>query len=645
MSTRLSGLLCLACILLSIPFAVNAQIAATASLDAPNTDAFPHIETYLDVHDSSGNFVHHLQLEHVRVLEDEIPATVTSLQELRPGVQFVAALNPGPSLGVRDSQGISRYDQVKAALESWALSRQGTTLDDLSLLITNGPGISHVSDPLEWLGALEADQTDARSAEPNIDILFQAVTLAADTPPRRGMGRAVLFVTPPPETQAIPSLEEIFARAQEQGVSISVWMVASSGSLGTQGAQRLIELTENAGGQVFTFTGTELLPNPETYLELLRSIYHLVYESKITSSGAHQFVAQVQVSGELVSTAPQSFEIDIRPPIPTFISPPIQIVRLPDLEAESQEGNRVSLTELQPTVQTLQVVFDFPEGRLRPVVYSALYVDGVLTEENLQPPFDQFTWDLGNYATAGTHQLQVQAEDSLGLVGSSVEIPVSLMVELPAENPWIAIQQNIPLLVGLIVTVAGAILILVLVLGGRLTPRVPGITRNRRRRSDPVTQPLSVKENPSRRRPHWVNRLQRTHATAAPRAYAFLSPISETDALADGSIIPITSNQITIGIDPSQASLVLDHPSIESLHACLARNEDGTFRLVDEGSIAGTWINYTPVSREGSILEHGDLIHIGRLGFRFTLREPQHVRKPVVTLISIPEESIGGSAS
>jgi hypothetical protein len=64
----------------------------------------------------------------------------------------------------------------------------------------------------------------------------------------------------------------------------------------------------------------------------------------------------------------------------------------------------------------------------------------------------------------------------------------------------------------------------------------------------------------------------------------------------------------------------------------MVRKEDGQFKLSDEGSVAGTWINYSPVTGEGAALEHGDLIHLGRVGFRFTQREPLRQRKPVVTL-------------
>jgi predicted component of type VI protein secretion system len=71
---------------------------------------------------------------------------------------------------------------------------------------------------------------------------------------------------------------------------------------------------------------------------------------------------------------------------------------------------------------------------------------------------------------------------------------------------------------------------------------------------------------------------------------------------------------------------------VEGLHARLVRQEDGSFRLIDQGSVAGTWVNYAEVPEEGQVLQHGDLIHFGRVGFRFTLRLPQNVSKPVTTL-------------
>jgi pSer/pThr/pTyr-binding forkhead associated (FHA) protein len=134
-----------------------------------------------------------------------------------------------------------------------------------------------------------------------------------------------------------------------------------------------------------------------------------------------------------------------------------------------------------------------------------------------------------------------------------------------------------------------------------------------------------------RRLPGWVNRWQWPQRRLLPNASAYLAYLAEAGEKPAASPISIAVDELTFGLDPSLATVVLDDPSVEGLHARLIRQEDGSLRLVDEGSVAGTWVNYTPVASEGQVLEHGDLVHFGRVGFRFTQRDPQHVRKPVIT--------------
>jgi predicted component of type VI protein secretion system len=100
-----------------------------------------------------------------------------------------------------------------------------------------------------------------------------------------------------------------------------------------------------------------------------------------------------------------------------------------------------------------------------------------------------------------------------------------------------------------------------------------------------------------------------------------------------GSPISIDANEVTLGSDKNLAVLAFDDPSVDGLHARLTRGEDGSFLLADQGSIAGTWINYTLVDRSGTCLQHGDTIHIGRVGFQFKIRDSAFNRKPVI----IPE--------
>jgi hypothetical protein len=149
-----------------------AQDGAAASLSHLNTQAFPSMEAYLDVKDSSGHFLPDLQPAQVSMVEDGNLIPVESLEIQSQGVQFVEVINPAPSFGVRYSKGKSRYYFIKGALEKWAKGRQGTNLDDLSLLITSGPSISHTSDSIKFSTALESEDINAREAVPSLDSLY-----------------------------------------------------------------------------------------------------------------------------------------------------------------------------------------------------------------------------------------------------------------------------------------------------------------------------------------------------------------------------------------------------------------------------------------------------------------------------------------
>lgn len=640
MSIRLRGARYLLLCLLMLSFQrASAQVGGGATLSNPNIEAFPRIQLYLDAHDAQGNFIHGLDADQVRILEDGNARPVTQLHQLRPGVQVVVAINPGPSFAIRNNKAISRYDILKETLRDWATSRLGSNIDDLSLLITSGPAASHTPSPAQWISALDAEQIDPRTARPDLDILFRAAGLVSDPLPRPGMSRAILFITAPPEGQSDQSLENLAAQVKEQHVPIFIWMVSSSGAFSTQSAQQLITLSEQTGGEFYTFTGEEALPNPEEYLEPLRHIYSLEYLSGVSTSGAHEIIAQIETGEASIETPPVSFEIEIQPPKPAFVSPPLEIQRqAPEIGESESESNQTD-GGLAPQEQRLQVVFEFPDGRLRDLVYSALLVDGSVVAENSQPPFDQFTWKLDPYTSDGLHQLQVQARDALGLTGASQEIPVQVSVTEAGENPLGGFRQNLPILASLFAMLAGAVLLLVLIVGGRLRPRAHRAARTRRK-SDPVTQPVHISTEPGPyRRAGWANRLQWPQRGAGPQAFAYLNPIHDPDQPDTLPPIPVTSDEVTLGSEPGISTLVLDDPSVEALHARLSRQEDGSFRLSDAGSIAGTWVNYSPVSKEGTRLEHGDLVHIGRIGFRFTLRKSTPTRKPVITPERVAEET------
>jgi hypothetical protein len=602
----------------------GAQEGAQVRLAPIETEEFPQISSYLDIRTPEGGFVFGLESQDVHIIEDGIRLPVTDLALLHSGSQFVLAVSPGQAFDIRDVQGLTRYDYLSQALLDWASSRIGSTVDDLSIVLAGGPETTHISEIERWMAVLDSYTPTGLEVDPDFDVLARAIDIAADPTKNPGMGRVVLFITSLPEQDVSVGLQSLAARASQQGVRIIVWMVASSELFASPGAEQLLNLSELTGGTLFAYSGQEPIPSPEEYLEPLRSTYSIAYQSNITTSGPHQVNAEVNLSGQVFSSPAQEFDLEVLPPNVAFISPPMEIMRT------HPEGDESDSQLLQPNSQPLELLIEYPDGYPRSIKETRLLVDGVVEQVLTAEPFERFTWDLSEYASEGEHILQAEVEDIIGLSAKTVETSVRVIIGNTSPGVLRIISQNKTMIAVLLVAISGAILLLVLVVGGRLRPGVFRELRRQNNKSDPVTQPVPLKqEQPSQPQSSWINRIHWPRRRVSTKAYAHLITLTDSNQEESSPPISITSSKVTFGRDPDQATHVLDDASVEALHTSLYREKEGTFRLADEGSTAGTWVNYTQVLDGGTYLEQGDLIHIGRVGFRFVLRDPKKVRKPV----------------
>ncbi len=618
-------LLCLA-----VPAFVQAQAAVQIALSSPDTSEFPHITAYLDARNAQGDFLTGLGAGEVAMVEDGVEIPLTSIEEIRPGVQFVVAMNTSTAFAIRDSLGNRRYDYVFLSLQSW-VQGLGDSLDDLSLLTTEGRLATHVQDPDEWLAALQGYVPDLRTAIPNLDVLATAINLAADPTPTAGMGRVVLFLTPNLSADSTSALQSLADFASEQRVRVIVWMIDSDELLGTIGAINLQNLARQTGGYFFSFSGAETIPELNPTLESSRRIYQLGYRSGISAAGGHQIAAVVRVQeGEFFSPT-ASFELALQPPSPIFVSPPAEV-----LLSYADEG-----AELQPARQTIEILVEFPDGMERSLTRTTLYANGEVVAENTVPPFDSFRVDFSRFDETQAVYLKVEAQDEVGLIGASIETPVQVVVP-PAPGLLGSLARNIPLLTIAVTGAAGLVLLLVLVLAGRITPLPLGARRKARQASvDPVTQPLPLAITevaptpPARRIAEWARRIvmqrfrQPVRAAPAKAALAYLVRLDESGEPTKQKF-RMEANEITLG-SGAEANWRLEDPAVESLHARIWRDDEGVFHVADEDSTAGTWLNFAPVSRQGSRIVHGDLLNVGRTSFRFTLNGATPARKPVIT--------------
>jgi hypothetical protein len=210
-------------------------------------------------------------------------------------------------------------------------------------------------------------------------------------------------------------------------------------------------------------------------------------------------------------------------------------------------------------------------------------------------------------------------EDTIGLSGTSVSTPIDILIDQP-DLPFSVLFSNHTLaFLGLLAAILLFGTILLLIIRGVIRPReVIGQSGSPNgKNSDypsPQSKQFSVPTTPKREAPLPLTQ---------PSPIAFLVPEEKPATDLFDSCLPVYEEEITFGRNPSSAIIALADPSVADLHARLTRISPHAFHVQDQGSVTGTWINYTKLKPDqaGRIYE-GDLFHIGRVGFRLQTQHP-----------------------
>jgi FHA domain len=617
--------------LLTLPSAfARAQTTAYAEIASVDVEKFPEVTALVDVYDATGKFITGLKPADLTPYEDGQPRPVDALTESDAAVQLVVAINPGPALAVRDGNAVQRFTKIVEALGQWMGSQPSSSRDDLSLVSLSGSLITHAS-AKDWFVSLDSFKPDFRNTTPNLQTLSIALDTVTATTPQSGMKRAVLFITPHTDDPNIDNtIAPLIKSAVDSKVRVYVWFVDAEQYFVTASANAFKSLAFQTSGTFFAFSGKETFPDLTIDFAPLRHLYKLTYTSSLIAAGDHKLGLEVKSPQGTISAPDQTFSVDIQPPNPIFVSPPLQIKREPPSDDPYADV-------LLPEQQKIDIIVEFPDGHPRDLKRTTLYVDGQVVDENASKPFESFTWDLSVYNKSGQHEIIVEAEDVLGLQKSSMGIPVSLTVIQPPRGIQALLGRYRSYLVLGAIGLAGLALLVILlrgVVGGGLFKKR---RQTRKQFEDPLTQPVVALTEPpasatkkSRTVPRKAVWFRPKPASRVPDAPAYLTRLTNGGEPASASPIPVLGKEMTFGTDPVQCMRVLDDPSISSLHARIKLTEDGSFLIYDHGSVAGTWVNFEPVTREGRRLAHGDRINFGQLMYRFDLNRPRAELEPKV---------------
>lgn len=621
-----------------IPASAQEQSAASATLYNVDVSAFPVISGFVDVTDSNGIFASGLKPEAVTVMENGQPLQALGFNEMAIPLQLAVAVNQGAALDARNANGISRFQRVSQVIMDWAQARPPDMPDDLSLVSQAGPVINHAP-PADFIVGLQGFEPDMREAMPNLQSLASALDVVGAQTPRIGVKRAVLFITPQMENPNLAAdLEPIIQRAVENKIRVFVWYVDANTTFTTTSAAVFNNLAIQTGGSMFQFSGEERFPDPEVYFAPLRRIYQLTYNSRLNVSGAHNLIVQVNLPASGMATSgAQTFDLNIQPPNPIPVASAMQITR----QAPPEDPFNSEI--LLPETQKIEIIVEFPDGYERPLTRTTLYVDGAVVDENTSEPFDEFVWNLTAYSISGEHQIMVEAVDSLGLSKQSMSLPVLVTVIQPPSGPAVFLAKYRAQLTFGAIVLAGLVLFSIL-LGGRFRSRsFRAMQEERKAQNDPLTQPIPVlveaasaakEKKPKRTTKPGSGKKAKVPENEAAASLVRLQADGQYAALPP---IPLNGKEVVLGSDPAQCGQILDDASISPVHARIRATEDGGYLLQDAQSLAGTWVNYDSIPREGYRLEHGDMVNFGQLKYRFMLRTPPPPRMPKVIPLN-PEE-------
>jgi hypothetical protein len=351
-------------------------------------------------------------------------------------------------------------------------------------------------------------------------------------------------------------------------------------------ADNLRILAEDTGGEFIIF-------DPELGLSFLaqrilsqRTQYLLSFVSQITLPGDHQLRVGLNSDSFQAESPILNFRLDLSPPDLAFIDPPDEIRR------ETDDLN-LTVDQIPPISHSLRLLITFPDGYPRPITSSQLIVDGEVLQSSNAAPFDEFEWDLSGYTETGLHTLRAVVIDSFGMETSSVDVPVLVSITKPPGGLAALRPALGSLMTALGVLIAGVILAIALLSRG---------SRN------PLPFRPSIRENQR------INRVDRIAMRPRGPAEAFLIPLQPS-----GDPIDLTGADLILGSDASLAAVVIDDPSVGRMHARIIRQADGGYLVRDQGSVAGTWVNFELVPESGRLLRQGDRLQLGRVEFRFRL--------------------------
>jgi len=522
---------------------------------------------------------------NVEIIEDGQSITPSLLEEQYQGMHFAVAINPDSSLSIRGGDSKPYNLAIIDALKTIGPEPENARNNRYSFFSNPEISLVETEDYTAWAALFNDFVTIPQDISASLSSLELAVSALEHS--SLTLDTVLVYVTPYLDYRVLPEFYALIEQAGQLGVKTQVWMIMSPRVLTSSYVTDLQTALQNIGGTFTPLTGTEIVPDPRTYMEGKGRTFTAYYQSQVRTSGEYELQVRANFDqSPTLQSSPAILTLDVRPTRLSFINP------IDTLEILYNNDK-----SFQPALLPLEVLIEFPDGYPRSILNSTLFVNGERVTTNSQPPYGSFVLDLAGYVEETELELEVRLQDEFGLQGRTPVQTIALDVLRP-ENGLDRSWFTSPWLWFGLLALAGTIAFLVF-----RKPLPKRKTAEEGAKGDLKPEKVADKAPLSTPLPEKIfGNLTRLDPDQTPSA--------EKPHL-------LTKEVTLIGRDPMLANLILENPSIEPLHAEIHFFPDGRIRLTDFNSTSGTYVNFKPVGAHGTSLQHADLIHLGTLLFRF----------------------------
>lgn len=386
---------------------------------------------------------------------------------------------------------------------------------------------------------------------------------------------------------------DVARRAAELGIPIhTIWLNNENLAFSQQAGQEyLAGVAAGTGGVAARLDNPTDLPLIWERIASFRDQARIRYTPEELAPGT--FPVEVALTSNPSIRAETSVTIPDNIPVITIDLPP--------------GSHSLTLPSVEQAVRLrFSTTISWLDGVERELEAAQLVVNGEPVQDIPVSTIDQFEAEVSNL-TFGENTVEIAVIDNQGIRATTP--PVVLDVSEGNRNiPPDLAAGGLGSQIGRVLLVLAA-LILVAGLGfiawrSGVLSRVP--VRLPRGRSGRTRQRQAGVPEPAAGRPA---------AGTSTQAVAYLE-ILETNSRVPAEI-PLTSAVVRLGRSPGQADIAFESDiTVSRLHASLML-EGNHYRIFDEHSTSGTWVNERQVPEYGTQLVNGDEIHLGAVHLRY----------------------------